>query len=876
MKNIKKDYEYPIEDDFFSTITIPGFEAYTLEGETDTALGVYELAKRSDFITAAKSAEKLTDSFDGEVPLTSANPRFSAITLPQFRRYLTLRENFRIGRYECTYVSYIYLYINEIINLIGIDTYEKGASELASILSETAHRFPNLTSDCKRFLRDFYVVYNIPEHFSDFVKNLGVENFFPDAELPESEDMRIAVLYNNAEFRIPKTDGFFSAFYSAESFLRTAFFAAVKNLDPLFAAEGNPLKTLGETYFGKKKNYTPFSGAVFMRTPTRGGAAVISNAESFEVTPVNISRIACEIPKSAAIFFGYVLCLIEQEMRTLCGYKYALNLDRDKFLLRLDNAFDENALFFADLVHNSALYSIIHETVYALFSQSDRFVMKNGFKPPISKTSESLKNQFTGEPYNIFKKMKAFTNSRFGSTYSAERLAFESDYLWNLSDYYPDCVFHTPSFKSFSDLGFDTLRAYFTVRTLVRARDLTKTTPIFWNVYISELINSKKLSREEVFAAICEILLTGDDAIDFPALRRVLVEYFVVFMSDDFDFLTLVNKNGADELFPDIIESKKYDFFYLSSYSDYKPTRSKFYDEYTQYVYRKLTPKLFSAVSEYFAKREFDFDDFLQVKHYDMFYGLFQNVIAPDFEMPNKNVYLTDNFVYGLGGYRVSVEKIGVENHVMPIVLGIIFKNAEITMRKLSKFKGKITVSPNTPEKLKKGITVKFRYEHSRSKATKLLLSKWKCFADIAASDEFAEFICRKTAEICAETLPLPGKKEKPAPPVKINIDFEKLGEIREDSEKIAARLGAVYEELDPAPPEIAVYEDKNKQFLSFLLDGKKAEAEALARANGLMFEVIAEQINELFAEKIGDIVIENGEIIPDYKEDIIVYLKSH
>jgi hypothetical protein len=878
MKNNKKVFEYENDDDFFSTITIPGFEAFAFEDETpaEGVFGAYELGKRADFLTAAKNAENLTDSYESDIPLATANPRFSTISYPQFRRYLTLRKNFRIGRYDCTYVSYIYLYINEIINLSGIDTYEKGASELASILSETVRRFPNLTSDCKRFLRDFYVVYNIPESFSDFVKNLGVENFFPDAAIPENDDIRIAVLYNNAAFHIPKTDGFFTAFYSAESFLRRLFFCTVKNLDPLFSAAGNPLETLSETYFGKKKSYTPFSGAVFARTPTRDGTAVISNAESFEVSPLNINRIACEIPKSAAIFFGYVLSLIEQKMRELCGYKYSLNLDRDKFAGRLENTYDDTAAFFMNLIYKTDLNSIVNETADALYRESDRFLLKPGFALPRSKASENLKNCFSGEPYVTFRNIKAFSRSRFGDKFSAERFAFESDYLWNLTDNFIGGGFHTAAFRAFSPLDFDTLREYFTTRTMVRAGDLTRTTPIFWQVYVSEIIHTKKLTNEEKFAAICKIMLTGDDAIDFPAVRRTLVEFFAVFMPDEFDFLTLVNKYGADALFPDLIKTEKYDFFYLNSYSDYKITRSKFYDEYTQYVFRKIIPKLFCAVSDYFEKREFVFDDFFRAKHYDSFYNLFENVIAPEYTMPAKPVYITEDYVYSFGGYRISVERIGVESYVMPAVLGIILKNAEIALRQVAKAKGKITISADMPEKLKKKIASKYKFFPSRTKSTKLLISNWRCFADIAASPGFADFINLKTKELCAEIIPSEEYKSKSAPPVKIEIDFEKLGEIRKDSEKIAERLGAVYEEKESeTPPEIKVYSDKNKQFLSLLAGGKKAEAETLARENGLMFEVIAEQINEIFSEKIGDIVIENGEIIPDYKNEIISYLEE-
>jgi hypothetical protein len=884
MKNYRNAFEYENEDDFFSTITIPGFEAFTADGETsaDGVFGAYELGKRADFLTAAKNAENLFDSYDNDIPLTSANPRFSTVTYQQFRRYLTLRKNFRIGRYDCTYVSYLYFYINEIINLIGIDTYEKGASELASVLSETVRRFPNLTSDCKRFLRDFYVVYNIPENFSDFVKNLGVENFFPDAELPESEDMRIAVLYNNAEFHIPKTDGFFTAFYSAESFLRTAFFCSVKNLDPLFSAAGSTLESLAETYFGKKKTYTPFSGAVFARMPSREGTAVISNTESFEVSLLNINRIACEIPKSAAIFFGYVLSLIEQKMRELCGYKYRLNLDRDKFAGRLESTYDDNAEFFENLVYKTDLDFIINETVSELYDQSDRFLLKAGFTQPRSRAAENLKAYFAGEPYVTFRKIKAVSGSRFHDKFSAERFAFESDYLWELTDNSCGDGFFTNSFRAFSALDFDTLREYFTVRTMVRSRDLTRTTPIFWQVYVSEIIHTKRLSNEEKFAAICEIMMTGDDAIDFPVIRRTLVEFFVIFMSDEYDFLTLVNKYNVDKLFPDLIKTAEYDFFYLNSYSDYKITRSKFYDEYTQYVFRKIIPKLFYAVSDYFAKYELNFDSFLRTKHYDSFYRLFENIIAPEYSLPKKPINITNDYVYSFGGYRITVERIGVEDTVMPVVLGIILKNAEIALREVAKAKGKITISANTPEKLKKKIAAKFHYHDKRSKASKLLISNWKTLADIAASPEFADFIIDKTKQFCAEIMPSAEYKTKSAPPVKVEIDFEKLGEIRKDSEHIAQRLGAVFEDTEKtdekeneSPPEIKVYNDINKQFLSLLADGKKAEAESLARENGMMFEVIAEQINEIFSEKIGDIVIENGEIIPDYKDEIILYLNS-
>jgi hypothetical protein len=874
---MKKDVYIPYDEDdsFFSTITVPGFDAYAEDksGLPEGVAGVFRLAKYSDFLSVAEFAEKITDDFSEDVPLYPTQADFSRMSLPQMRRYFTLRESFRKGRYECSHDAYLTLYLTEIINLIGVSTYEKAASEIASIMSERGNRSQNLITLCKRIFRDFYVSYNIPGSFYDFAENFGVEKFFPESVIPENTDVRAAVFYHNAHYRMPKGTGFFEQHYSAESFLRKAFFAVMKNLEPVFVYFGKPLTTLEADYFGRFENYRPFAGLKFYKTPTRLGKAVITPSESYEATDCGIKANLVHFPRSAEIFFGFVLSVIEANMRALCDYKYPLTIDEQDTYEKIYNAYDKDSGFYMSLINAKITSEIIIETTADLYKKSIRFIIKDG-AVSISKKAEEIRNLLNAEPFTTFASLKKKSNDSKES--DIEKFKTESDKLWELTGKFTESEFTYGRYGKLTDLSPKDFATYITMRTRVRKGDLENTGGFFWSFWLSELINTEKLTPEEVFSTLAEYLKKLNDS----KIKATMLQYYALSLSEKGSFLDFTEKNGVTEFFANVFSSGGFSFGEMNEISDYKITKSKFYSEKTAPIFEAVIPKLFEAISGYLRQHYIDLKAVLYEKSIEE-ETFFKGLIHPLIKLaPNLEIEISENLTFRYAyADTFTVKFTQPENKIIPVIIGLIMKNAEIALREVLHAKGKISISEKIPDKLKTKLIAKIPPRIVRTKAGKAALLKWRTFCEIVLGEEFTELIRGSVSKFAGEISPETLAKYIPKPePIKVEINFENVDEIRADSKAVAERLGAVY--LENAPeispqiaPETPSPADIKKEFLKLLVDGKKEEAKKLALENGTMFEVIAEQINEIFTEKIGDIVIENDEIIPDYLEDVKNYI---
>jgi hypothetical protein len=873
------DIPYDEDDGFFAEMTVPGFDDFPGDKShlSEGVLGVYQLSRYADFKTVSEFAKDIADSFDESVPLYDRTPTFRKMSLPQLRCYFTLREKFRKGRYECHDIQYLILYLNEIINLTGVKTYEKAASEIASVMSEKGSAIRNILPLVKLLYRDFYVVYNIPGSFYAFAETFGVEKFFPDSIIPENTDIKPAVFYHNALYHIPKSTGFFAAHYSADTFLRKAFFAAMKNLEPVFEFNGKSLKSLEEEYFGRLSPYKPFGGLTFTGTPTREGKAVITPSERFSVELSKITTNIVNFPKSAAIFFGFILSVIEANMRALCGYKYLLDLDINGVYDKIRDTYDKDSRFYLNLMGENDAPDIVKETVIDLYRKSVRFILKDTSATGISGTSAALRKKISAEPFVTFAYIRRSGAERERrKEYRMDIFRDQSQRLWNLRGNFGESEFTNGSYGLFSDLSPKDLATYISIRTRVRNGDLENTDGFFWSLWLSELINTDKMTEEEVFKMLAEYL----EKTDSETIRKTLIAYYVYHLREKGSFYDYAKKYGIIAHYSDIFAAGDFSFEEMNRISDYSIFKSKFYTDKTAPIFEEAIPKVFSALEPFFSEKGIDFKHLLYEENNRMtefFSGL---IHEPQRLSPNEKIIISERlaFSYQYGSYFQEY-RTEYESKIMPVIIGLIMKSAEITLREIYGAKGKISISDKIPEKLNSKLSSKLPPRLTRSKAGKAELLRWKRLYVAVLDPEFPEFLSQTVRKIAAEISPEALLKYSPKPePVKIEINFEKLGEIREDSKAVAERLGAVYEEDAPKlnttePLKRNVESDINKEFLRLLLTGKKAKAEKLALENGTMFEVAAEKINEIFQEKIGDIVIENGEIIPDYTKEIEEFL---
>ena len=114
------------------------------------------------FYKQGKFMEDYCDSYDKNVPFLRYYPTYRQMNDRQLRTYFTWRTAVRNGEVKDTYLSYVYVYLYELINLIGCRDAEDGLEKLLAFTEEYSKIDSSIKRYAVRWARDMRIYYGIP------------------------------------------------------------------------------------------------------------------------------------------------------------------------------------------------------------------------------------------------------------------------------------------------------------------------------------------------------------------------------------------------------------------------------------------------------------------------------------------------------------------------------------------------------------------------------------------------------------------------------------------------------------------------------------------------------------------------------------------
>jgi hypothetical protein len=136
--------------------------------------------QKNDFIELAKKYANLTHEKTHHVPFMSYWPCYSHMGRGQMHWYLYLRENLRKFEYPETDLSYIFVYLYELINQINVESPDEGFKKLVGIWVHYRERYENLDRYCTEWAVDYIEFYPCDERASfDLLKKEGLFYLIP-------------------------------------------------------------------------------------------------------------------------------------------------------------------------------------------------------------------------------------------------------------------------------------------------------------------------------------------------------------------------------------------------------------------------------------------------------------------------------------------------------------------------------------------------------------------------------------------------------------------------------------------------------------------------------------------------------------------------
>lgn len=213
------------------------------------------------FYAQARHLAGYTDDYEFTRKLLSYYPSYETMSNEELRWYFTWRTKVRQGQIECAPYAFVYLYLCELINLIGASSAREGYELMYDFASTYTRLDPANAFQINTWLDDFVVYYQLDP---SLLKTMGfLEEDAAYETLLKREEHSDAELFN-AICRLsayPIADSPFFLEHEAElqALVAHAYRTAAKHHDTKLKT------TLVDRLFGRMQleSYTPFENALF-------------------------------------------------------------------------------------------------------------------------------------------------------------------------------------------------------------------------------------------------------------------------------------------------------------------------------------------------------------------------------------------------------------------------------------------------------------------------------------------------------------------------------------------------------------------------------------------------------------------------------------
>jgi len=282
------------------------------------------------FYDQAKYMAAFTDDYDEKEELIQYYPDYQHLYQAQLRTYFTWRTSVRNGIFSRVSVSYIFLYIYELLHRIGAADSADGLDKLLYVWNSYRECEPTLDRYLPGWIKDYHIYYPLPHSFDDFVFEHDLARFYPDMYLLDERVIDRLTLWNSlSSYDITK-----SKFYQSEGkeLLHGCFNDVIGAVGQLCNSHNTDI--LNVFCPGRISSYTwtPFQGALFYSYLAHPSRKVdLTDRESYTCKHLTwtATRFTYEIRRRDLI--GYLLRHSESCLRQTVKFKYKLQVNNDVF-----------------------------------------------------------------------------------------------------------------------------------------------------------------------------------------------------------------------------------------------------------------------------------------------------------------------------------------------------------------------------------------------------------------------------------------------------------------------------------------------------------------------------------------------------------------
>ncbi|MDR2598645.1 MAG: TerB N-terminal domain-containing protein [Oscillospiraceae bacterium] len=278
------------------------------------------------FYRQARFMEDFTDDFDGNAKFNMYFPYYQNMGYDYLRTYFTWRTKVRNGEMTSTSLSYVYLYIYELLSGIGVSDPTDGLNKLLAVWEKFHVEHPSIEKYLSKWLKDYFVFYEMPLSFSDFINEFNMQRFYSLSLLFDKHAQNRLIMWNS----VSSYDALNSKFYkddNAELFI-DCFDAVLNKIEEFCDNRNVRFEDLLVYSVSRRTPWQPFKRALFgSRTRQNDREVHISAYERYFCKHGQWTANLPVYYSSQKDFVGYIIKKTEACLRNVVGYKYKLVAD---------------------------------------------------------------------------------------------------------------------------------------------------------------------------------------------------------------------------------------------------------------------------------------------------------------------------------------------------------------------------------------------------------------------------------------------------------------------------------------------------------------------------------------------------------------------
>jgi len=275
------------------------------------------------FYRQARFMEDFRDDYEGNAKFNMYYPCYQNMGYEYLRTYFSWRTKVRGGDIQPTSLSYIYLYIYELLSGIGTSDPDDGLNKLLALWNDVPFIKPDVEKYLPKWLKDYHIFYELPHSFSAFVEKYNMHSYYSLSLLFDERAESKLEIWNSISGYDVTNSKFFKD--GNEQLISECFEAVLIAVEDFCTKRNTRFEDLLIYSVSRRIPWQPFKQALF------GSNASLTDREikinEFERYHCKNGQWTANLPvyySSQKDFVGYIIKKTEACLRNVTGYKYKL------------------------------------------------------------------------------------------------------------------------------------------------------------------------------------------------------------------------------------------------------------------------------------------------------------------------------------------------------------------------------------------------------------------------------------------------------------------------------------------------------------------------------------------------------------------------